>query len=73
MSGQPPARLRPRKGLRAKARAVAVALDDSSADCFVFDDEALSLCRSLAADVERMMREIADHEGGANAVIQATG
>jgi hypothetical protein len=52
---------------------VAVALDDSSADCFVFDDEALSLCRSLAADVERMMREIADHEGGANAVTQATG
>ncbi len=52
---------------------MAVALDDSSADCFVFDDEALSPCRSLAADVERMMREIADHEGGANAVTQATG
>jgi len=51
------------QGLRAKARAVMVALDDSAGDGAAADDEALALCRSLAADVERMMSGMVNHEG----------
>ena len=60
------------QGLRAKARAVMVALDDFS-DGTVPDDEVLVLCRSLAADVERMLAGMVEAEvSAANAAAQPT-
>jgi hypothetical protein len=60
------------QGLRAKARAVMVAIDDSDGGTSL-DGEALALCRSLAADVERMLAGMANPEGSAaNAATQPT-
>jgi hypothetical protein len=50
------------QGLRAKARAVMVALDDAGSHS-VPDEEAIALCKSLAADVERMMAGMVRPQG----------
>jgi hypothetical protein len=53
------------QGLRAKARAVMVALDDCGSNGAVLDDQALAICKSLTADVERMRADMVKPEGNA--------